>query len=822
MLQPSDNLVFNYLSAAIYAMHDRWTQLAEWIFGGREAATGEGVESVLDYVAPWANWLTLVLFIAATAMVVYAYMKERGNDVRLGQRGIPLIAVKGGLITARLSLVAIILFMLYEFALLPYRTELPDLAVLLDISESMDQAIEHDDPKLAQQLSHRLADAGFDEMTRLNLAKTLLLEHNARFLSELRRRYRLRLYLIGSQSRLHGGELEQIETSIRELLPSDKHSRLGKCLQKVLSTQRGRPTAAIVTLTDGITTEGKTIADLAPLASRRRVPLLIVGLGSETPTRDLRLSELLVDPVVFVEDIVVFEAQITGTGFEGSTAELQLRRKGQEQVLAKQNVTIGADGQAQSVRLRYQLTEEGEYEFELALLPLDGESSTENNRQSRLVSVRNDKIKVLLVQAYPNYEFRYLKNMLSRHESTIQLTTVLQDADPDYTSLEKTAQRVFPVQRDELFEYDVILFGDVNPTFLTNSVLDHVVDFAKEKGGGILFMAGPKYTPVAYRDTPLASLMPVALDSVTVPSPDETLVESFAVRPTDLGMVTSPMQLGSEPTESLQIWRDLPSLYWLLECHDLKPGARVLAEHPTRRSHNGHPLPVICMQFVGAGKVIMHSTDETWRWRYRVGDIFFSRYWVQTIRYLSRSKLWGQNRSLEISTDRRRYPKGDPVRIRASFLDDRLAPAADDGVTVVMEHALGKTRRLTLNRRPGNRGVFEITVNQPDEGAYHLWIAAPTVEGQAPSADFSISPAPGETTITKLDAVDLQQAAEQSGGSYYTLGTASDLLKNLPPGRQVKVESLHRNTIWNSWKIALAFVVIIISEWTIRKKVGMV
>ena len=88
---------------------------------------------------------------------------------------------------------------------------------------------------------------------------------------------------------------------------------------------------------------------------------------------------------------------------------------------------------------------------------------------------------MLLVQAYPSFEFRYLKNMLER-DSTIQLKTVLQDADLEYAELDQTALRVFPVRREELFAFDVVIFGDVNPSFLSASVLANLHDFVEKEG----------------------------------------------------------------------------------------------------------------------------------------------------------------------------------------------------------------------------------------------------------------------------------------------------------------------------------------------------
>ena len=82
----------------------------------------------------------------------------------------------------------------------------------------------------------------------------------------------------------------------------------------------------------------------------------------------------------------------------------------------------------------------------------------------------------------PNYEFRYLKHMLER-DSTIQLKTVLQEADLEYAEQDQSALRVFPVRREELFAYDVVIFGDVNPAFFSGSVMAKFIAISSQKRG---------------------------------------------------------------------------------------------------------------------------------------------------------------------------------------------------------------------------------------------------------------------------------------------------------------------------------------------------
>ena len=427
---------------------------------------------------------------------------------------------------------------------------------------------------------------------------------------------------------------------------------------------------------------------------------------------------------------------------------------------------------------------------------------------------------MLMVQAYPNYEFRYLKNMLER-DSTIQLKTVLQEADLEYAEQDQSALRVFPVRREELFAYDVVIFGDVNPSFLSSSVLANLHDFVEKKGGGVAFIAGSQYTPIAYRNTPLEPLFPIDLNSIATPAAGESLDQGFVVQPTELGLASPQMQLGDSAAETARVWQDLPPLYWLLEVPQVKPAARVLAEHPTRMSSDGRRLPVFLMQYVGAGKVLFHATDDTWRWRFRVGDVFFARYWVQAVRYLSRSKLLGKDHAVELTVDRREYRRGEMVRLRVRFIDERQAPAEDDTVAVVVEREGQKNQRIMLERNATNRGIFEGSFSDALDGKYHAWIASPTLEGKAPSTDFLVTVPPGELERVQMDAGELKRAAEETRGRFYRIAEVDRILDDLPLGHQVPIETLPPEVLWNRWWLLLAFLALAVSEWMLRKRKGM-
>ena len=304
--------------------------------------------------------------------------------------------------------------------------------------------------------------------------------------------------------------------------------------------------------------------------------------------------------MVFVDDVVNFEFNLTATGYAGRPLEITLHERGKDVPLTSLRVTADPDGKPQKLRLPYRPTQVGEFEYVVEVERLGDELHADNNRQQRLVSVRKEQIRVLFVQSYPNFEFRYLKEMLHR-DSTIELKTVLQEADLQYAETDKTALRVFPERKEDLFEYDVILFGDVDPAFLSSTAMQNIAAFVTEKGGGLVLVAGPLFTPQAYRDSPLANLVPIDFNGAVGPDTSESITDGFQVVPTELGAAMPPLQLGDTIDETAEIWRKLPPLYWLFDAPTLKPAARVLAESsgPRRQQAAGH-LPAIRRSRQGA------------------------------------------------------------------------------------------------------------------------------------------------------------------------------------------------------------------------------
>lgn len=781
--------------------------LTNWI-GVGSAAPSEGAAWQLESSWPLPPWATLLLLIAALWFTILLYSRESGAAARW---------YRVLLISLRLSAVAIVLIMLAQWVISWQVTGPPTLALVIDRSASMGIADRYSADQLPPEVRERLVAAGFSEPSRLNLAKLFVTENDSQLLRHLRERFRVQVYSAANGvERLSGAfTLEELTHAVRNLTadgPASDATRLGDAVRNVLAESGNAPLTAIVLLTDGITTAGVPLAAAAEEARGLGVPLFSIGLGSDRPQRDIALVDVLADQLAFVGDLVTFQAQIKATGLAGQPAKLTLRAEDDSLPLAEEEFRLPPEGQSLTVSLSNRVSKTGGMRYVVEVTSRDDEHDPHNNRLRREVTVVDKKIRVLLVNGYPSYEFRFLKTLLER-DQTVELATYLQDADPDYAEQDKTALRSFPVSRDDLLEYDVMILGDADPRRLPSSIWQHARALVTEKAGGLALLAGPRYLPRQYHDIPdIAALLPLAATgSLTAHQtlPREVTL-GFVVRPTPLGMQNPVLQLGDSTAHTEEIWRRLSPLYWLTPLGELKPGAQVLAI--------GAGQPVILFQFVGPGRVWFHAIDSTWRWRLGVGDTYFARYWSHVVRFLARGKLAG-SRAVQLVTDRREYHLGEAITLRARFLDPGLAPA--DEVTVALEPS-GQARQLVkLPRHPTVAGVFEATLPQLPEGEHEVLLVEPQPVGASAATRFSIVAPPGEMARTEMDAAALRNAAELTGGRFYTISTASQLLSDLPVGRRVPVESLPPVSIWNRWWMLAAFLAALSAEWILRKRKGM-
>jgi hypothetical protein len=286
-----------------------------------------------------------------------------------------------------------------------------------------------------------------------------------------------------------------------------------------------------------------------------------------------------------------------------------------------------------------------------------------------------------------------------------------------------------------------------------------------------------------------------------------------------------------DETENAAIWGRLSEMYWFAEGFRLQPAAEVLAVHPRRKMAAGklgisgdERLPLVVQHFVGAGRCMFFGFDETWRWRLREDEVHFNTFWNQTVKYLARSNLGGIRLGLNRSTP---YRRGEPIQVTVRFPDDAPAPGPETSVKVVVERRSlkdageGETEveTLQLAKLEGSRATFEAMKTRTPPGEYRFWLSSPTVTGPKPRAEARVLPPPGEMEKLRMNQSEMERAAEQSKGKFYTLADASHLLDDLPTGSRVALNT--PGPPWLLWNHFLLFTLVVglfAGEWILRKR----
>jgi hypothetical protein len=792
-------------------------RLVEWYLGVVPAGPGEDSAWSLTlspsrFGSVWWLWVLLACLACAAAVYLRETRVERGR-------------LRWLLIGLRWGTLALLVLLLSGVTLIVERTGLPFLAVMVDTSASMGLEDRYGDAALDARARQFVRDAGLEGASRLNVARALLLRDDERLLRELQHTHQVRVYEFSDTARLltvsEGGLSKagpELRGAIEQLSPEGTETRPASALRNVLDDFRGMSPAAVVLLTDGISSrgDGEKLSAAADEARQRGVRLYPIGIGSSEPARDVQLYDVLADHVAFVNDPITFDFTVKGHDYEGEKVRVTLRQGERGAALASAEGTLGPSGTAVPMSITFTPSEEGDYEFVLEAAPLAGETNLDNNVQTRRIRVRRERIQVLLVERTPRWEFRHLKPALER-DPTIELHTVLQESDVSYTQEDRTALPRFPVTQVELFRYDVVILGDVDVNYFNAGALDNLHEFVRLHGGGVIFVAGEGHNPLKYRGTPLEALLPVELEDATVPLSAEALRSGFRPDRTGAGRVHPILRLADEERANEDIWRELPESYWLLRAPLRKPGALVLAVHPGLHSPDGR-MPVIVLQRYGKGQALFHATDELWRWRRQVEDTLYARYWSQAIRALCRAKLLDGSQGVELTSDRTVYDLGEAIRLRARFVDQRLLPPEGEPVSVAVERRGVDQELVRLERSSVSPGVFEGSLLRAAAGAYHAWLASPALPDKPPSCDFEVQAPDRERLRRAFDRADLIRAAEASGGEYVSFAEAKGLAGRLPRGRLVPLARNEPIPLWSRWEWLLVFTGLLTAEWMLRKR----
>ncbi|HEX4125362.1 MAG TPA: hypothetical protein VHY37_11595, partial [Tepidisphaeraceae bacterium] len=637
----------------------------------------------------------------------------------------------------------------------------------------------------------------------------------------------------------------QAAAALAALKPDGGSTQIIGSLINVLDELQGQHLAGIVILTDGRETPTQPLADAFRTLSRYDVRVYPIGIGSDKAPTNIEMQAASAQDSAFKDDLVGVKFTVRGTGYEPNhpvRVRLLDNKSGEplrdaEGKPAEKTIELASDRPVQD-ELLFKAGTVGPLDVKVQAVPQPGEIDDQDNSRIVPVNVLDARISVLYVDGYPRWEYRYIKNTMIR-DKTVEISCLLTSADPTFAQEGSPPDpatkfpgpiRRFPESMEELMPYDVVLFGDVDPRQFTDSQLQLIADFVSKKGGGFGMIAGPRWSPYAYRNSPLDAVLPVDFSKAApedLSNEESAITEGFRPVLTRDGEDSSIFRFFGDKAENDNfIKNDIEPLFWYCQGIRAKPGVGIVyAEHPYDLGPDGRKAPLLVLGQYGAGRTLFSAIDSSWRWRFYTGEDVFDTYWVQQLRYLARGKKLGQ-RTITFSADRNTYQLGEQATASMRVLDPVLLQQLPAVIDVQVVDDTGQVIRNTkLQRQEGQNDYYTCSFPADRVGNFHLKV--PSVSGTGVNLDVPITVITPRLELEdpRVDHHVLAELAQMTGGKEVALADARAVLpKDLPSAARV-IPQPDEERVLAAPRIVtivlLLFVTLVTAEWILRKVHGM-
>jgi hypothetical protein len=504
---------------------------------------------------------------------------------------------------------------------------------------------------------------------------------------------------------------------------------------------------------------------------------------------------------------------VAARGMGTRTLDVELWEGGDR--VAIERVTALASGDPVAARFSVKPRQPGEYEYTVRLPVAEEEQESGNNEGQVKVNIERRKIRVLLADTEPRYEFRHLRNVLER-DWAVELTMHIVRPGMKPMSGPGYATKL-PTEPPELMEYDLFVLGDMARRHLPEEFLEGVAQHVQTTGGALVVIAGRRDHFRELIGTPVAPLLPVELSSDFVRGTGP--VYPFNLELTSDGARHLITQMSGSTEENRRIWsEEVEPIRWSAPVGELRPGAVALLVHPERMAGPA-AMPVVAVQAAGAGKTMWVGTGDTWRWRKAIGDKYHYAFWAQAIRWLTRRQFTDEGALARVALSKPRTRVGQSVNIDVLVVDDYGYPRSDARVELRVYKPEGGFTRLTTREAPGSWGLYSAVFTPRQAGPHRI---QPVVDGveRGTQTPLPVTRPNLERNRLEMDLPTLRDIATNSGGQYLNIGSVTEL----PPLLEAQIQQRQLTEEYSpcrtgTWYVILALVMS--AAWYIRKRSGL-
>jgi hypothetical protein len=230
-------------------------------------------------------------------------------------------------------------------------------------------------------------------------------------IDKLKKSYEVKTYSFGDQ--------------IRNNIPfsfTDKQTDFQLLFDELLIRYTNRNVGAVIIASDGLYNKGMNPVYAADNLS---FPIYTIALGDTTVQKDLYISKVNHNRLVYLGNFFPVELNIEATKCGGQTTRLTVS-KGKD-VLYTQDINIGSNSYAKTIIVNLEAKQTGTQRYHIAINPLKDEITLTNNYRDIYVEVIDKKQKILILANAPHPDIAAIEQSIYANENYEVETALIND-----------------------------------------------------------------------------------------------------------------------------------------------------------------------------------------------------------------------------------------------------------------------------------------------------------------------------------------------------------------------------------------------------------
>lgn len=614
--------------------------------------------------------------------------------------------------------------------------------------------------------------------------------------------------------------LDTVEQWADAILPSGPQTRLGDAIGAILEQETGNPLAGIIIVTDGQNNEGVSAESAAAAAAVNKVPLHFVGLGSPSSPRNVRLAELDLQKRLYPGDPFVLRALVANSSMAGESVSVQVlagRKDAPESEMSIESeevLQLGEDGAVDGIEFKLDPKAVGTWDYVVRVVANRADADAQDDFIRRSVQVVQRKTRILIIAGGPTREYQFVRNLMYR-DRDVESHVLLQTATDASSQEAQEIRTEFPADRTELSNYDAIIAFDPDWTKVPEASIVAMEQWVAEQAGGFVMVAGTVEMPkwVSRSGNGIGASKLRALSPVVIPLRGSRLtaagrieaVSPWPLKITNDGKQAAFMAIADSGADVLAPWEDFGGVYGYYAVHELKPGAKSLAEFSDPQTAVSGALPIyLASQFYGSGRTVFIGGGEMWRIR-SLGDDLFDRFYVKLLRWVSGGRLLMDSDRGMLLVSQEKGTLGEQVSVRAIVKTAQYDPLIQSELVARLIDSAGRNEPLVLRPLPDGAqpGIYSGQFPLLAAGEYQIELQLDGIGSETLRASVEARVPAAELEKARRDDILMTRLATETEGKYWPIDLTGNSVGNFTGG-EVAVASDRLLPRGESGKLAIS------------------